>query len=164
MYESGDIEADIEKAVEWYEKAAEQGHADSQLALGYLYSTGEGVKKDMKTAKKWFESAAEQEDVDAMLELGKIYEAERDYSRAFEYYETPAYEGYTYAQFRLGTLYVEGKLGVPNITEGCFWIYLAANYGDFDSSYCDKNLTVEQRKTVQEKLEELEESVEEYDG
>jgi TPR repeat protein len=34
------------KARQWYEKAAEQGHAMAQLNLGLLYCHGRGVQKD----------------------------------------------------------------------------------------------------------------------
>ena len=46
------------KAIEWYEKAAEQGHADAQYNLGGIY--GQGVDVNYKKAMV-YEKAAEQE-------------------------------------------------------------------------------------------------------
>ena len=34
---------ELKKAFEWYEKAAEQGHADAQYYLGLMYEIGRGV-------------------------------------------------------------------------------------------------------------------------
>lgn len=51
---------DYVKAVEWFRKAAEQGHTLAQCALGYCYESGEGVVKDLAEAVKWYRKAAEQ--------------------------------------------------------------------------------------------------------
>ena len=39
---------------------AEDGHADAQFALGWVYHKGQGVLQDYKTAVKWYTLAAEQ--------------------------------------------------------------------------------------------------------
>ncbi len=41
-----------------YRKAAEQGHAEAQYALGARYATGEGVPQDYVQAHKWYNLAA----------------------------------------------------------------------------------------------------------
>lgn len=41
-------------------KAAEQGHVEAQLHLGFMYAGGEGVPEDDREAVKWFGRAAEQ--------------------------------------------------------------------------------------------------------
>ena len=33
---------------------AEQGNADAQFILGYMYANGKGVPQDYKTALKWY--------------------------------------------------------------------------------------------------------------
>lgn len=48
------------KALKWYRKAAEQGHADAQCFLAYSYLRGLGVDKDDLQALNWFMKAAEQ--------------------------------------------------------------------------------------------------------
>lgn len=53
------IVASIEKgtlkdAIEWFRKAAHQGHADAQLKLGHLYSQGHGVVKNDIEGYKWY--------------------------------------------------------------------------------------------------------------
>lgn len=47
-------------AVKWYRKAAEQGNADAQTALGNCYRDGIGVAKDENEAVKWLNKASAQ--------------------------------------------------------------------------------------------------------
>eukprot|EP00035_Acanthoeca_spectabilis_P018141 m.383186 g.383186 ORF g.383186 m.383186 type:complete len:1312 (+) comp16728_c0_seq11:151-4086(+) len=42
------------KAVEWYQKSADLGHAGSQLNLGMLYEKGEGVGQNWETALRFY--------------------------------------------------------------------------------------------------------------
>ena len=42
----------------WLEKAADKGHAEAQMQLGYLYARGESVSQDYAEAYKWIELAA----------------------------------------------------------------------------------------------------------
>ena len=53
-YEHGDCEV----AVSWFRRAAEQGHAPAQAALGYMYSAGRGVGQDHEVAVSWFRSTS----------------------------------------------------------------------------------------------------------
>lgn len=48
------------EAVKWYRKAAEQGNADAQAALGNCYRDGIGVAKDENEAVKWLNKAIAQ--------------------------------------------------------------------------------------------------------
>lgn len=49
---------DSAKAVRWYRKAAEQGHAEAQCALAECYLYGKGVPPYGPEALKWFKKAA----------------------------------------------------------------------------------------------------------
>ena len=42
------------EAEKWFRKAAEQGHAGSQVELGGKYFTGEGVPEDYAEAYAWY--------------------------------------------------------------------------------------------------------------
>ena len=53
------IPKNMEEAVDWYSKAAYQGHVAAQHNLGVLYMTGDGVKKDLEHAYIWALLAAE---------------------------------------------------------------------------------------------------------
>jgi len=51
---------DSEQAVEWWQKAAEQGNYDAQLSLVNAYRKGEGVEKNQRLANYWLEKANSQ--------------------------------------------------------------------------------------------------------
>jgi TPR repeat protein len=55
-------------------RAADQGDAQAQSRLGYLYQVGRGVPQDYAQALYWYRRAAEQGDVDALYHLGRFYE------------------------------------------------------------------------------------------
>lgn len=66
MYYYGEgCEVNYEKALYWYEKAAEQGNENAQLWVGKLYEQGQGCTKDTKKARYWYEKAAAQGNSDA---------------------------------------------------------------------------------------------------
>ena len=67
------VEKSYEKAIEWYEKAANQGHAEAQCSLGYMFSKGIGVKQNYIKAAEWYEKAANQGHAKGLFNLGTIY-------------------------------------------------------------------------------------------
>ena len=57
-------------ALEWWEKASEQGHSDASFSIGMLYSLGEGkVPKDLEKAVDYYLTAAEHGHEDAVTML-----------------------------------------------------------------------------------------------
>ena len=46
------------QAISWFESAANQGHTEAQMQLGYSYARGENVSQDYAEAYKWIELAA----------------------------------------------------------------------------------------------------------
>ena len=102
---------DFEKAREWWEKAAVQGHAIAQNDFGSLWHNGEGGERDYAKARIWFEKAAAQGNVTAKANLGLMYHYGRigpkpDYAKAKEFYE--AAQENAGAQYQLGILYENG--------------------------------------------------------
>ena len=70
------------EAVKWYRKAAEQGHAEAQYALGYSYQYGHGAAQDDEEAANWYRKAAEQGHEAARQELQDLdLSARRRYQR-----------------------------------------------------------------------------------
>lgn len=70
LYDSGQgVEPDPASAVEWYQKAAEQGHPLGQGALGLALFNGVGAPKDIVQGYMWTMLAADQQDWTAMSNL-----------------------------------------------------------------------------------------------
>lgn len=66
---------DDEKAIYWFKKAANQGYAKAQLALGVCYEEGTSVnKKDWDKAFYWYGKSAAQGNAEAQYHLGECYE------------------------------------------------------------------------------------------
>jgi len=99
-------------AVKWYRKAAEQGHANAQFKLGYMYEDGCGVDRNNSTAVEWYRKAAEQGHADAQYNAGKMYEygkgVDKNYSTAVEWFRKAAEQGYANANSKLGWMYENG--------------------------------------------------------
>ena len=64
---------DAAEAVAWFRKAAEQGFAEAQNNLGWMYSQGKGLAKDEAEAVRWYRKAAEQGLARAQHNLGVMY-------------------------------------------------------------------------------------------
>ena len=71
--EIADAAGNYKQAVKWYRKAAEQGFAEAQFYLGWMYAEGQGVAEDYKQAAKWYRQAAEQGHAKAQNNLGVRY-------------------------------------------------------------------------------------------
>ena len=116
--------------MKWYRKAAEQGNAEAQSRLGYMYGEGEGVAKDDAEAVKWNRKAAEQGDYSSQDAVGNSYfdgkGVPQDYVEAAKWYRLSAEQGYTGSMSQLGMLYSEGK-GVPqDFVQAYLWFGLTA--------------------------------------
>lgn len=59
------------QAVVWLRRAAEQGYADAQYRLGYMYDNGQGVPRDGAVANEWFQKSAAQGQTDAKARLSE---------------------------------------------------------------------------------------------
>jgi eukaryotic-like serine/threonine-protein kinase len=118
MFEQGlGTDKDLQKAVEYYRRAADHGYPDAQSVMGYLYETGsDGLKQDYGQAVEWFTEAANQGFRKAEKNLGDLYFQGRgvpavDYKQAMQWYEKAADQGDAAAPYMLGYMYEKG-LGV----------------------------------------------------
>ncbi len=100
------------EAVEWYTKSANQGNADAQINLGYMYENGYGVDKSYDKAVELYEKSAIQGNSYAQNNLGYMYEngygVDKSYDKAVELYKKSAIQGNSYAQNNLGYMYENG--------------------------------------------------------
>ena len=67
------VEPDLTKAIAWYQKAADKGHALAQTNLAYFYLFGIGVDKDEKRAFELYQQAAKQNCAPALKTLAFMY-------------------------------------------------------------------------------------------
>lgn len=135
-------------ALVFYEKAAEQGHADAQFQCGRRYHTGQGTAMDKEKALYWYEKAAQQGDGVAQNRLEELQtekkalqgDAEAQYAyaerlewsseaEAFTFYLKAAQQGHRDAQYKAGKCFAFGKgIGKEN-NEALKWLQAAAKQG-----------------------------------
>jgi hypothetical protein len=102
MYEKGrGAVRDLNKAFEWYSKAADQGNDKAAYKVGLSYLKGNGVNKDYKKAHSWFKKSADMDYVRAQYYLGEMYEngqgVLKDYDEASKWYKRALAGGYSNA-------------------------------------------------------------------
>ena len=82
---------DYSKALEWYEKAAAQGHAGAQFKMGQCCYKGLGTEQDLNKALEWYETAGKNGHSLAACTAGDMYYngdgVEKDLYKAKEWYE-----------------------------------------------------------------------------
>ena len=96
-------------ARQWYEKAAVQGNAQAQAALGLLYHYGIGAEKDAAKADEWLKKAAAQNNTVAQIALGLIAQEQKDKS-AQQWFEAAAAQGDADGVAWLGRFYQSGLI------------------------------------------------------
>jgi len=92
---------------EW-RQTAEQGDAEAQNHMGFIYGTGNGVPKDYAEAVKWFRKAAEQGHAQAQFNLGVMYDkgegVPEDYVESYMWLNLAAAQGDEKAKQNKGIL------------------------------------------------------------
>lgn len=119
------------EAFQWYMKAANQGFADAQCHIGWVYQ--HGYSENNVKAAEWYQKAAEQGYVQAQYHLGNLYQTGKgvplDKCKSAEWHKKAAEQGFLGSQAKLGGFYEQGW-GVPmNLTEAVRWYETAANQG-----------------------------------
>ena len=69
------VEKDMQQALMWYQKAADQGEPQAQFNLGYMYYNGEVLPLDYRKAVEWFTKSAKQGNSGAQETLGLMYDS-----------------------------------------------------------------------------------------
>lgn len=126
---------DVRRAMDWYEKAAQAGHADAQNYVGHCYENGlSGYTRDLQQAAVWYGKAAEQGnkdaeesgtdlaagefekaengDPEAQWFIGWIYLSSNNVTEGVQYYTLSANNGYVRAQYEIGNFYQYGTYGL----------------------------------------------------
>ncbi|KAF9134822.1 hypothetical protein BGW39_005732 [Mortierella sp. 14UC] len=91
---------------------ATRGDAGSQVELGDMYKTGNGVEQDYEAARYWYLKAANQCDPLAQSNVGDLYRlglgTDVDHSTALSWYQKAADQGSASGQCKLGLMYEYG--------------------------------------------------------
>lgn len=104
------------EAARWYLKSAEQGNAEAQCSIGFMYWQGIGVPVSDSKAVYWMRKAAQQGNESCQEQLGILYMEgmsglKVDYTEAFHWFQKAEKQGSRNAKYWLAVLYEKG-LGV----------------------------------------------------
>jgi TPR repeat protein len=138
MYSHGKgVDKDLQKAVYWYSKSAEQDHSHAQYNLAEMYIGGEGVQIDYEEAVKWLKRASELGASRAQSKLGTAYQngfgVNKNYDKAIYWYTKSAEKGYAIAQYDLGILYTFNNDIQHDYKLAIKWYQKAANQGHINA-------------------------------
>jgi len=131
MYENGNyVEKDLAKAINWYEKAAEQNNAWGLYNLGEKYYEGTYFNQNYVKAYELYMKAANQNHSNAQNKLGIIYDngygVEIDSIEAFKWFEKAANNGFHWGQSNLANMYYNG-VGTEKNYQKAYELYKKAS-------------------------------------
>lgn len=110
------------RALEWLNKAAQQGHAEAQYEVGQMHAQAIGTRQDFDQALHWYLQAAAQGHAKAQFNLGFLHShgqgVAQDYAKAYEWYAISKASGYAIAEQQLD--YIGKKLS-PEAIELAEW-------------------------------------------
>lgn len=126
-------------AYQSFYKLAEVGHAISQMYVGVMYKSGQGVKKDYKKSFDWMKKSAKQGLLQAQYNLAVMYDngegTQQDQSEAANWYRKSAEQGEVFAQYRLACMLGQGVGISKNTKEAAKYLRLAAEQGHDSAQY-----------------------------
>ena len=128
------VPQDYAQADYWYHKAADQGLAKANYAIGNLYYYGDGLEQSDSEALVWYHKAADEGDATALDAIGLMYYYGRgvpqSYPEAMVWYQKAADQGNPRAEYDIGYLYQFGLGVTKNREEANRWFRIAANHGN----------------------------------
>ncbi|EFC37869.1 predicted protein [Naegleria gruberi] len=126
-------EGDYVKAMEWYLKAAEKGHAAAHYNIAGFYHEGMGVKQDYSKAMEWNLKAAEKGDKFALFNIGYMYSngegVKKNYAKAMEWYLKADEHNSADAQHNIAQFYYYGQGVQKDNAKAMEWYLKSAGNG-----------------------------------
>ena len=132
-------EKDLQKAAEWYERAANLGFAPAQYIIGNFNEKGLGVEQNPVVAAQWYEQAARGGNIIAMHNLAVLTATpnalteQPNMNEAFKWFSNAADYGVRDSQVNAGIFHTKGLGTEVNLVEAYKWFAIAAKAGDKDA-------------------------------
>lgn len=127
------ISKDLSKAFFWFEKAANQNHAEAQYYYATFILNGYSTVKSPEKSITWFEKSAQLGNINAQNSLGILYMiglgTKINYAESFKWLQKAAEGGIADAMYNLGQLYEKGAGTDQNSFKAIYWYEQAAKQG-----------------------------------
>lgn len=102
------MKKNLETAIQFYRRAADNGYAGAFRKLGIFYANGDGVKRDLVKAAEYFNIAHNKGDAESTFMLGRCFEkgwgVNKNLNKAMELYKEAASANNVKAIYRLHLL------------------------------------------------------------
>jgi TPR repeat protein len=126
---------DLETALYWEKKAAEQGYPKAQNNVAYHYQNGLGTPVDPGQQFYWYKKAAENGFTESIHSLAVCYlvgvGTAQNLNEGVAWLKRAVADGHAAAKRRLGAAYIEGVGGLaPDAEKGWALLREAADSGD----------------------------------
>ena len=122
-----------------FKPLAENGIAEAQNNLGFLYQNGFGVKRNYNTAIKWYELAADQGLPEAQHNMGMLnywgYGLSQSYSHARRWFTKSANQGLSVSHYMIGLIFFKGEGTQVSLERAKQHFIKAAQSGDSNAQY-----------------------------
>jgi len=116
---------DYATAMRLLRRLAEQGNAEAEGEIGYLYQDGDGVPRNPELAMSWFRKSATDGYLLAQNKLGLMYAngwgVPQDGPQSVFWFRKAAEQGYAPAQGSLVRIYTEGRLVRQDPAQAGYW-------------------------------------------
>ncbi|QSZ42777.1 sel1 repeat family protein [Sulfurimonas aquatica] len=135
---------DYDKAFKLFTELAEQGNADAQTSLGFMYQNAQGCEQNEARTLELYTAAAEAKQPYALFNLAILYEngiggVEHDQFKAHELHMEAATREVPPAMYEVGLMLERGLGCMQNYSEAAFWYEEGAKRGHLQ---CFNNLGV----------------------
>lgn len=127
LYENGqEVEANPERALSLYLKAANAGDPEAQNDLGAIYATGANVDQNFVVAIGWYKQAMANDSAVAAANLGHLYYegdgVKQDFAEAKRLFRISAEGGSALGQYNLARMLARGEGAPEDIPAAYYWV------------------------------------------
>lgn len=153
LSERESTEAEKAEQVQMLERLWEGGFPAAAHQLGRCWRDGLGVLPDDEQSELWFRRGAEAGYTFSRYALGRLLETQKRMEEAVTWYEKAAAQGNPAAAYRLGKLYLQGKLVPKDVPKALEYLTASAKEGNPLAQYTLGKLYL-MGKDVERDLEE----------
>ena len=122
-----------------FKPLADEGIAEAQNNIGFLYQNGFGVKRNYNTAIKWYQRAADQSLAEAEHNLGVLnywgWGVSQNFGIARRWFNKSAEKGLKESHYMIGLMFFKGEGTQASIPRASAHFSEAAKLGDPNSQY-----------------------------
>jgi TPR repeat protein len=132
-----EVAEDLDLAIQYYARAAAQGHAHALCSLGAVHDNAPGHKRQIKKALEWFRLAWEGGDAEAASHMGSAFFqgwvgglGTDDDAEALTWFRRAAERGHAGAMAMVGLFYSRGQYVAKDDQAALDWVRRSAQLGN----------------------------------